>query len=281
MERVSVNLDVGADRQIRRRDESHVLVNILVLSLMQELTLNNARVFLSRLVDAEVIIRQVERDDKTSVKVLRDASVESGGKAEDASRVVHSLEEVAFRLLGHKAEGLALGVLFVTKAVVGWVLTNRLLLRHIELHGAEREIVLVALAVETLRELIDALNLIDSTVGIDARGGSDLVASQEVVADEAMTGLVHIDTIGKLLAAEVDGETISAVVSLVTLADLECVVTEVVVDNEGEILTLAEEAQNLAIVVQELLLVVDLATTELLLKELEKLGVLLLRLGLA
>jgi len=84
MERVSVDLHVTANSEVGRRDEIHVLVDVLVLSLVEELALDDARVLLSGLVDAEGIIGQVEGDDESPVKILRHASVEPRGKAEDA-----------------------------------------------------------------------------------------------------------------------------------------------------------------------------------------------------
>lgn len=280
MERVSVNLHVTANGQVGRGDESHVLIHILVLPLVEELALDDARVLLGGLVDAEGVVGQVEGDDESAIEVLRDARVEPCGEAEHTSRVVHGFEEVALGLLGHKAEGLALCVLLITESVVRWVLTRRLLRWRVELDISEREVVLVALAVETLSEFVDTLNFIDSAVGVDAGGGSDLVAGQVVVTDEGVAGLVHIDAVGELLAAEVDGETIPAVVSLVALTNFKSIITEVVVHDERQILTFGEETEDLTIVVQELLLGGDLTATELLLEELQELRVLLLRHGL-
>lgn len=280
MERVSVDLHIGGNSHVSRRDELHVVVNILVLPPVQELALDDTRVLLGRLVDAEGVVSQVERDDNSTVEVLRHTRVEACGEAEHTCRVVHGLEEVAFGLLGHQAEGLALGVFLVAEAVVGRMLAHSLLGRCVELDVSERESGLVALAVEALREVVDTLDFIDSAVGVDTRRGRDLVAGQVVVTNEGMARLVHIDAIGQLLAAEVDSESISTVVGLVALTNLEGVVTEIVVHDEGEILTLGEEAQDLTVVVQELLLAGDFATTKFLLEELEEFRVLLLRLGL-
>ena len=157
------------------------------------------------------------------------------------------------------------------------MLTRRLLGWRIELDGTDREVVLVAFAVETLSEFIDTLDVIDSAVGIDARVRRDLVASQVVVTDEGVTRLVHIDTVGQLLTAEVDGETIPAVVGLVALANFKGVIAEVVVHDEGKVFALGEETEHLTVVIQELLLGGHLTASELLLEELQELRVFLLR----
>ena len=57
------------------------------------------------------------------------------------------------------------------------------------------------------------------------------------------------------------------------LADLECVVGQVVVHGVGQVVAACEEAQDAAIVVQELLLGHDFAATETLLHEVSHLGV--------
>ena len=280
VEGVSVDLHVAADRQVSWGDGSVVLVHVLVSSLVQELALDDAAVLLGGLVDTELVIGEVERDDESAVDVLGHARVEARREAEYARRVVHGLEEVDLGLLGHEAVHLALGVLLVTKAVVGRYLAWDGLSRLGELNAAERELDLVALAVELLCEGVDALDLVGLAVGVDVGLGGDLVAGQVVVTDEGVAGLVHIDAVGELLAAEVDGETIPAVVSLVALTNFKSIITEVVVHDERQILTFGEETEDLTIVVQELLLGGDLTATELLLEELQELRVLLLRHGL-
>ena len=160
------------------------------------------------------------------------------------------------------------------------MLTRRLLRGRVELDVTERELVAVALAVEALSGLVNALDLVDSAVGVDARIRRDLVASQVVVTNEGVSGLVHIDAVGELLTAKVDGETIPAVVGLMALTDFKGVIAEVVVHDVGKVFALSEEAEHLTVEVQELLLGGDLTASELLLEELQELGVLLLRHGL-
>lgn len=118
------------------------------------------------------------------------------------------------------------------------------------------------------------MNLVNFTVGEDVRIGRDLVAREVVVTDEVLAWLVHVHSVGQLLAAEQNGETVTAVVGLVALADFERVVGEVVVHDVRQIVANGEEAEDLTVMVQELLLGGYLTTAELFLQEFKKFGVL-------
>jgi hypothetical protein len=61
--RVTVNLDVAADWRVRRGDERHRVVDVLVLFALQELAFHDVGVLLSGLVDRDAIVGQVVRDD--------------------------------------------------------------------------------------------------------------------------------------------------------------------------------------------------------------------------
>ena len=138
---------------------------------------------------------------------------------------------------------------------------------------AKREIVTVSLHVELLGEGIDSLDHISDTVGDDVACGSDLISGQVVVTNEALAWLVHIETVGELLTTEEEGEGISTVIGAVALTDFKCVISEIVVNHVIQVISRGEEAQHAAIVVQELLLGLNLATTEALLHEVSHLGV--------
>ena len=97
--------------------------------------------------------------------------------------------------------------------------------------------------------------------------GGDLIGGQVVVTNEALAWLVDIETVGELLTTEEEGEGISAVIGAVALTDFKCVISEIVVNHVIQVISRGEEAQHAAIVVQELLLGLNLATTEALLHE--------------
>jgi len=144
---------------------------------------------------------------------------------------------------------------------------------------AEREIVTVSLHVELLGEGIDSLNHISDTVGDDIACGRDLVSSQVVVTNEALAWLVDIEAVGELLTTEEESESISAVIGAVALTDFKCIISQIIVNHVIQVICCGEEAQHAAIIVEELLLGLNLATTELLLHEVSHLGVSLGRHG--
>jgi hypothetical protein len=76
------------------------------------------------------------------------------------------------------------------------------------------------------------------------------------------------------LSAEEKGETVTAIVGVVHLADLNGVVGQEVVNDERKVLADAEEAEHFAVVVEELLLRGDAATSERLFHEFLKVIVL-------
>jgi hypothetical protein len=273
VEGVPVDLHVAADGHVRGADRLHVLVHVLVLSAVEELAWDDSGVLLGGLVDRDRVIAQVERDDESAVNILGHAGVEPAGEAEDVLVVVDGLEEVNLGLLGHEAVHLAEGVDLVSEAVIGRHLHANLLRNGRKLDLADWELVAVLGHVPVAGELIDALNDVDAAVGVNVALGGDLVGGQVVVADEVLAWLVHVETVWQLLSSQEKGEGVASVVRVVNLTDLNGIVSQVVVDNVGEVVVLAEEAEDLSVVVKELLLGGDLTATESLLKELLKVTV--------
>jgi hypothetical protein len=99
VERVTVDLDVAAKRHVSRCDECHAVVHVLVLPSLQELAFHDAGVLLSRLINRDAVIGQVERNDEASVEVFRNPSIEFGGVPQDLLVVVNRLEKVTFGLV--------------------------------------------------------------------------------------------------------------------------------------------------------------------------------------
>ena len=279
MEGVAINFHIASNCHVCGCDERHVLVNILVLSLVQELALDDTTVLLSRLVDANVVIGQVERDDKSAVDILGHTSIELGSEAQDFLVVVHGLEEVNLWLLWDQLVHLTKSVLLVTEAVVGGCHWLHWLRRLLELDLAEREVVSVVLSVELLGEGIDTVYHVNAAVGVDVGGWRDLVARQVVIADEVLAWLVNIEAVGELLSSQQHGKRISTVVGVMALTNLERVVRQVVVHDVGQFVAAGEEAKYAAVVVQELLLRLDFAASKALLHEISHFRVVDSRLG--
>ena len=280
VERVTVDLDIAADGEISEGQELVVVIDVLVLSSVEELALDDSAILSGDLVDANRVISQVEGDDESTVDILRHASVELGCHAQDLLVVVHGLEEIDLRSLGHKLVHLTEGIALLSESIVGRDLGSHGLGRLSELNVAKRVGVTVSGLVELLGEGIDTGDDVDLAVGGDVRLRGDLVTGQVVVANEGLTWLVDIETVGQLLSAEEDSEGVSSVVGEVAVTDLEGIVSEVVVDSVGEVITGGEETEDLAIVIKELLLGGNFAATERLLHEVSHLGVLDEGLGL-
>ena len=99
MEVVTIDLDVTADWEVSWGDEIVVLVDVLILSSLKEWTLDDTGVLLSWFEDGDGVVSQVEGDDESSVNVLWDFGVESGGISQYLLVVVYVLEEVDLGLL--------------------------------------------------------------------------------------------------------------------------------------------------------------------------------------
>ena len=122
------------------------------------------------------------------------------------------------------------------------------------LDSSEVEELIEFLLIELLSELINSCNSELSSEGVDSSLGLNLVAGQVVVTDEVLTGLVDCEALRKLLSLEHESEGVAAIVGMMDFTDLTGVVSEVVMDDEGEIVTLHEETEDLSVIVEELLL---------------------------
>lgn len=118
VEVVSVDLYVTSDGHIWWGNECTTIVHIFVLSSFEELSFHNAGVLLSWLKDRDSVISQVERNNEASLKVLRNASVESSNETKDLVSVINVLEEVSFRFLRDKSINVTKGIIFSTKSVI-------------------------------------------------------------------------------------------------------------------------------------------------------------------
>jgi len=119
MEGMTVDLHVTADGHIGGGDEGEVLVDVLVLSSFQELTLDDTGVLLSGLIDWNAVVSQVERDDESTVNILGHAGVESSSESQDLLVIVDGLEEVTLGLLGHKFVDVTKSISLISEPVVG------------------------------------------------------------------------------------------------------------------------------------------------------------------
>ena len=150
-------------------------------------------------------------------------------------------------------------------------------MHHWLLNTADFELVTVPVSVEILRELINSSNLVASTKRVNLTAWVNLITSQVVVANELLSWLVYIPIVWQFLSSQQKGERITAIVGAMGLSDLNSVISQVVVDNVWEILANSEEPKDLIVVVQELLLRSNLATTKALFEVLKEFNISLWR----
>lgn len=261
-ETVPVDFHGRTECHIGRSDEGTVLIHVLVLGALQEFALNDTRVLLGGLEDGDGVVCEEEGNDEAAVDVLGHASVEAGCVSQDSLVVVNILEEVSLRLGGLELVNIAEGVNLVAEAVMRRDLSGG------GLHGlgvldlAQREDAAEALVEVALGEFVDARYHELAPVGFDHATRVNLIARQVIFADLRVAGLAHSERVGKLPALKKERKAVAAVVRVVYLSDLESIICEVVVNDEGESVPAGIESEDLAVAVEELLLRRDATATE-------------------
>jgi hypothetical protein len=131
------------------------------------------------------------------------------------------------------------------------------------------EVSLILLVVVLLSVLINSIDLHGEAEDVDATTGEDLITGQVVISDEGLTRLLHLTGVGQFLSSEEAGKRVKSIILVMGLTDLNGIVSQVVVDHKRSVLVGTVESEDLSVVIQELLLRGNLATSELLLKVLE------------
>lgn len=124
VEVVAIDLDVTADWEISWSNEFVVFVDVLILSSFEEWTFDDTGVLLSWFEDGDGVVGQVEGDNESSVNVLWDFGVESGGVSQYLLVVVDVLEEINLWFLWNQVVHVTKGVDLITEAVMSWHLDN-------------------------------------------------------------------------------------------------------------------------------------------------------------
>jgi len=233
VEVISIDFNVSADGQVCRGYELVVLVNILVFATLQELALNDTWVLLCGLVNRNGVVWQEELDDEAAINILRYSCVQAGSESEDLALIVNCLKEVLLWLLRDQTENVAEGVDFVTKAVVRRDLALSVLTGLRVFDMANLEDLTLPFSEEVVSELIDSGNIELATKGIDETIRLNLIPCVVVIAHVHEAWLSHLKVLWKSLSLHEEGEVVTTVVRVVYLSDLNGVVSQEVVDNEG------------------------------------------------
>jgi len=75
-------------------------------------------------------------------------------------------------------------------------------------------------------------------------------------------GLCNLEGLGESLALHEKSKVITAVVRMVNLSNFNSIISKEVMDNEGKVVEAGEEPKDSAVVIEELLLALNTATTE-------------------
>ena len=180
------------------------------------------------------------------------------------------LEEIGLGSVGYKLVDVAERVLLSShETVVRGDLRSLGLSRARGLLVTDLEVSLILLVVVLLGVLINSVNLHGEAEDVDATTGEDLITGQVVISDKGLTRLLYLTGVGQFLSSEEAGKRVKSVILVMGLTDLNGIVSQVVVDHKRSVLVGAVESEDLSVVIQELLLRGNLATSELLLKVLE------------
>ena len=229
MEVVAVDLDISTDWKVSWSNELHVVVDILVLVSLKEWTFNDTRVLLSWFEDGDGIISKVERDDKSSVDVFWDLSVESSSVSQDLFVIVDVLEEVNLWLLWDKFLNITKRVLFITETIVWWNLKWNLWNWSWLFNVTEFEVSLVLISIVLLSESIDTSDFEVSTVSIEVLSWEDLICGKVSISNEDLTWLLHVEVFWESLSSQVDGMVVSSVIWEKAFSDLDSIIGKEVV----------------------------------------------------
>ena len=249
VEVVTIDLNVAAHWHVCWGDELQLFVNILILSSLQEWSLNNTRVLLGWLEDGDGVVGKIEGDDESSVNILWHFSVESCGVSKDLLIIVYILEEINLWFLWHQVIHVTKGVHLVSESIVWWHLYNDSWSWLWLLNTADWEVPVVFLKVVVLGEFVNTSDFENSSICSEAFFAVDFIAGQISVTDELLSRLVHVESLGQSLSSEVYGEGVSSVIREVNLSDLDGVVRQEVMPLELQVTTLGVESEDLSVVI--------------------------------
>jgi hypothetical protein len=262
VEVVSIDFNVSADGHVSRGYELVILVNILVFAALEELALHDARVLLGRLVNRNGVVREEELYDEPAVHILWHSGIQASCVSQDLALIVNCLEEVFLWLLGNQTVNVAEGVDFVTKAVVRRNLALGVLTGLRVFDMANLEDLTLPFSEKVVSELVDALDVELASEGVNEAIGLNLIPGVVVVTHVHEARLGHLEVLGQSLSLHKESEVVATVVRVMNLSDFNGVISQEVVDDEGQVVETSVEAEDTAIVVQELLLALHSATTK-------------------
>ena len=149
---------------------------------------------MSWLEDGDGIISQIERNDKSTVNVLWDFSVESSSISENLFVIINIFKEVYLGFFSDKLIDVTERIDFVTKTVVWWNLNYNWVSGFWLLDVTEWEVSLVSAQIVILSEFVDPVDIENSSISYKRLFKTYLVTGKISVTDEFMSRLIDLES---------------------------------------------------------------------------------------
>ena len=144
--------------------------------------------------DGDGIIGQVERNDKSTINVLWDFSVESSSISENLFVIINIFKEIYLRFFSNKLIDITERINLVTKTVVWWNLNYNWVSGFWLFDVTEWEMSLVSAQIVVLSEFVNTVDIENSAVGYKRFVETYLVTGEVSVTDEFMSWLVDLES---------------------------------------------------------------------------------------
>jgi hypothetical protein len=144
--------------------------------------------------DGDGIIGQIERNDKSTVNVLWDFSVESSSISENLFVIINIFKEIYLRFFSNKLIDVTERIDLVTKTVVWWNLNYNWVSGFWLFDVTEWEMSLVSAQIVVLSEFVDTVDIENSSIGYKRLVKTYLVTGEVSVTDEFMSRLVDLES---------------------------------------------------------------------------------------
>jgi hypothetical protein len=144
--------------------------------------------------DGDGIIGQVERNDKSTVNVLWDFSVESSSISENLFVIINIFKEIYLRFFSNKLIDITERINLVTKTVVRWNLNYNWVSGFWLFDVTEWEMSLVSAQIVVLSEFVNTVDIENSAVSYKRFVETYLVTGEVSVTDEFMSWLVDLES---------------------------------------------------------------------------------------
>ena len=232
MEIVTIDLDITAYGHVCWGNEIHHLVDVLILSSLQEWAFDDTGVLLSGLEDRDCVISKIERDDESSVNILWHLCVESCCVSQDLFVIVYVFEEVNLWFLRKQIIYITQRIYLVAEAIVRRNLNDNSW-SWLWLHDtADWEIASKFLGVIILSEFVNTSNFKYSSIGNERLTILNFIAGQISITNELLPRLIYIKCFWQSLSPQVYRKRVSSIVFEMNLPYLYRVIGKEVVPLE-------------------------------------------------